>query len=378
MKIEKARKAVSFVWRLMLTCVAMAVVIKAGDILLREDGFIILIEKMTLLSANSVMTGYETEEQIITFTSVPSTEVSFATSTTTTTTTTTQSTTAAERTSAAVTEATTVPTGENIKKVSEEQLLKGTVSYGKINVKNTNKNHSINIKDMLSKKPDCKIETDGSYQVLIIHTHTTECYAAEDRSWYDTKTEWRSTDEDSNITSVGAIIAEELNASGIKTLHVTVKHDYPKYNGAYTRAKDTISEYLEKYPSIKMVIDVHRDSITRNDGTKVKPTAIINGKKAAQVMIISGCDDEGDLNFPDWEYNLRMAVRLQKQISEDWPGLARPLYFAPFRYNMHMTHNSLLIEIGTEVNTLDEAQYTAMLLSESLSSVLSEYISEEE
>ena len=270
-----------------------------------------------------------------------------------------------------------MPTGENIKKVSEEQLIKGTVSYGEINVKNTNKNHSIDIKKLLSEEPDCTIETDGDYQVLIIHTHTTECYASEDLTWYDTKTEWRTTDEENNITSVGAIIADGLNSAGIKTLHVTVKHDYPKYNGAYSRAKDTISEYLKKYPSIKMVIDVHRDSITRNDGTKIKPTAVINGKKAAQVMIISGCDDEGDLDFPDWEYNLRMALQVQKQLTEDWPGLARPLYFAPFRYNMHMTHNSLLIEIGTEVNTLEEAQYTAHMVSQSLATVLSGYIEKE-
>ncbi len=365
MKFEKGRKIISLVWRTAITCAVIAIVIKAGDIIIRDDGLIILIENMTVLSAKSVIPA-EKEENIITFSS------NAETTTTIETTTTTSASTAV--TTVTSTTTTTVPTGENIKKVSEEQLIKGTVSYGKINVKNTNKNHSINIKEMLSRKPDCEIEKDGGYQVLVIHTHTTESYAAEDRSWYDTDTEWRSTDGNKNITSLGAIISEELNKSGIKTLHVTVKHDYPKYNGAYTRAKETISEYLEKYPTIKMVIDVHRDSITRTDGTKVKPTAMIEGKKAAQVMIISGCDDEGDLNFPDWEYNLRMAVRLQKQLTEDWPGLARPLYFAPFRYNMHMTHNSLLIEIGTEVNTLEEAQYTALLVSKSLSAVLSEYI----
>ncbi len=366
-KMEKAKRICLFVWRVVITCLTVAVVIKSGGLLLEEEGLTILIEKMTVLSAN-ITSGEEADTQVIVFST---TEPTVSTSAVTTTITTTE-------TTHATTTATTVPTGENIKKVSEEQIIKGTVSYGGINVKNTNKNHNIDIKKILALPPDCSLDVDGDYQVMIIHTHTTECYADEDRVWYDTGTEWRNTDEDRNIVSVGAIIADGLNEAGIKTLHVTVKHDYPKYNGAYTRAKDTIGEYLKKYPSIKMVIDVHRDSITRNDGTKVKPTAIINGKKAAQVMIISGCDDEGDLDFPDWEYNLRMAVQIQKQLNEDWKGLARPIYFAPFRYNMHMTHNSLLVEIGTEVNTLEEAQYTASLFSQSLAKVLSGYISKEE
>ena len=87
-------------------------------------------------------------------------------------------------------------------------------------------------------------------------------------------------------------------------------------------------------------------------------------------MIISGCDDKGNLNFPDWELNMRFAVRLQKAMSEKYPGLARPLLFAPFRYNMHATHGSLLIEIGTDVNTLDEAIYSAQLVGNCLVDVL--------
>ncbi len=366
MKGSKFSAFCGFVWRAAVTVAAVLGIIGVGGTLFSEDGIVILIEKMTVLSAGTPVHNEKAETEISVFT----------TTATTTTTVTTVGTTAVTTATTATTASTTVPTGEDVRKVSEEQLLKGTVSFGGINVKNANKNHGIDIEKLLKKRPDCEIEKNGEYQVLIIHTHTTECYAQEDLKWYSTKTEWRTTKEERNITSVGAIIAEGLNDAGIRTLHVTVKHDYPKYNGAYNRAKETISEYLKKYPSIKMVIDVHRDSITRNDGTKVKPTAVINGKKAAQVMIISGCDDEGDLNFPDWEYNLTMALQLQKQLNEDWEGLARPLYFAPFRYNMHMTHNSLLIEIGTEVNTLEEAQYTAGLVSESLATLLSRYIKE--
>ena len=94
-------------------------------------------------------------------------------------------------------------------------------------------------------------------------------------------------------------------------------------------------------------------------------------------MIISGCNDTGKLDFPNWKYNLRMAMQLQKQLTQDWEGLARPLYFAPFRYNMHLTKNSLLLEFGTEVNTLEEAKYSAEMTGESLVKVLKRYIVKE-
>ena len=122
-----------------------------------------------------------------------------------------------------------------------------------------------------------------------------------------------------------------------------------------------------------MVIDVHRDSMTRDDGAKIKPTAEIKGKKAAQVMIITGCDNEGKLEFDGWRENSIMAAQLQKKMADKYEGLARPLYFAPFRYNMDLTPNSLLIEFGTDVNTLSEAKYSGQLVGNCLVEVLDEY-----
>jgi len=107
-----------------------------------------------------------------------------------------------------------------------------------------------------------------------------------------------------------------------------------------------------------------------SDGTRIKPTAVINGKKAAQVMIISGCDDDGTLGFPNWEYNLRLAMRLQKSMADLYPGLGRPLNFCARKYNENMTKGSLLVEFGTEVNTLDEAAYAGELFGKALVSVL--------
>ncbi len=259
-------------------------------------------------------------------------------------------------------------------KVKEVQIKNSGVNYGNVYVKDGNSNYDANIKQLLASSANCKIKKNASYQVLLVHTHTTEGYADSDKDWYSKSTNPRTTDKSESVVAVADEIEKQLNAAGIKTLHVTTYHDYPEYTGAYNRARETIKSYLKKYPSIEMVIDVHRDSMTQDDGTKLKPTVTINGKKAAQVMIISGCDNDGKLNFSGWRDNLIIATQLQKQMADDYEGLARPLYFAPFRYNMDLTPNSLLIEFGTDVNTLEEATYSGKLVGQSLVKVLEKYV----
>lgn len=281
-----------------------------------------------------------------------------------------QETTAAAVTTSADPPAQNVPSG--MKPVTETRIGNdGTQAEG-IYIKNGT-DYKLNVTEAMNTPADCKILLDAGYQVLIIHTHTTESYAESDKEWYDPNYSPRTADKSRNVIALGEVIAEKLKAKGINTLHVTTVHDYPQYNGSYNRAEETIKEYLEKYPSIEMVIDVHRDAITHNDGTKVKPTCTINGKKAAQVMIITGCDNRGKYDFPEWKKNFRMACQLQKQLGQKYEGLMRPLYFVPFRYNMHLTPNSLLIEFGTDVNTLDEALYSAQMVGDGLSELLLKY-----
>lgn len=258
--------------------------------------------------------------------------------------------------------------------VIEKQIQNSGYHYGSVYVKDGNSNYDLDIKTLLNSRAKCKIKKNAGYQVLIVHTHTTESYAEKSRSWYSKKYNPRTTDKSESVVAVADQIEKKLTAAGIRTLHITTYHDYPEYTGAYDRARNTIKAYLKKYPSIEMVIDVHRDAMTRDDGTKIKPTAKINGKKAAQVMIITGCDNEGKLDFDGWRNNSVMAVQLQKKLSDKYDGLARPLYFAPFRYNMDLTPNSLLIEFGTDVNTLSEAKYSGQLVGNCLVEVLNNYV----
>ena len=213
-------------------------------------------------------------------------------------------------------------------------------------------------------------ENNDEVQVLIFHTHTTESYLEYDEGYYHESFYPRSEDSSKNMISVGAQIVKALKAQGIGAIQATEVHDSPEYTGAYDRSWLTISQYMEKYPSIKVVIDIHRDSIAGDSGSKVKPTFEVNGRKAAQIMIMSGCDLDGSYGFPDWEYNLRFALKLQKYAEDMYPGMTRPLYFGDFAYNMPISRGSVLIEVGTDVNTVSEAQFTGELLGNVLAKVL--------
>lgn len=262
----------------------------------------------------------------------------------------------------------------------ESETLCGTKSdlhYGNVYVRNITKTKTVDIEKTLQKDPDIHIRENDSVQVLIMHTHTTECYMPTDIGAYSTDWPTRSRKESENTVAVGRVIAESLNKAGIKTVQATDVHDDPEYSGAYDRSGETIQKYLKKYPDIQVVLDIHRDAITNSDKSKVKPTVEINGKKAAQIMIINGCEDGSVDNYPDWEINMRFALRLQQQLQADNPNLARPVYFTCREYNQRLTHGSLLIEMGSEANTLEEAKYSAQLLSKSLITVLKSMVSDD-
>ncbi|MEE1238360.1 MAG: stage II sporulation protein P [Acutalibacteraceae bacterium] len=244
------------------------------------------------------------------------------------------------------------------------------LSYDGVYMKNST-DLDVNIKELLTSPLTFKIEKSDSPQVLIVHTHTTETYMTEDADCYTDAFSSRTRDSNKNMVSVGKIVAEKLNNAGIKTLHDTTEHDYPNYTGSYSRAATTINGYLKKYPSINVVLDLHRDAVSSGESDKVKLVTEIEGKKAAQVMLVMGSQSGSVTNFPNWKENLKLAVRLQQKIEEKYPTLARPLSLMPKNYNESLTKGSLLIEFGTDVNTLEEAHYSAELVGNALAELLS-------
>ncbi len=208
---------------------------------------------------------------------------------------------------------------------------------------------------------DFNIPKDNSPKVLVMHTHTSESY--ED-------TNFRSFNNSFNVVRVGRAICESLERNGIKTIHDATYHDTPVFPGCYDRSAETVKKILSEYPSIKVVLDIHRDSISGSNGKKIKPTTSVNGKNAAQIMILSSCDKDGNLDHPNWAKNLAFALKLQKEIENSYPGLTRALFFTVGRFNQHLTTGSTLIEIGSEMNTLEEAIYSGELVGRALSHLL--------
>ena len=217
--------------------------------------------------------------------------------------------------------------------------------------------------------PEFKIDFNSEPQVLIMHTHTTESYEPYARDFYDASFNSRTTDESMNIVSVGNRIQEQLAAAGIGVIHDKTIHDYPSYNGSYDRSRVTIKAILAQYPSIKVVLDIHRDAIEQRGGTRIAPVVELAGKQAAQVMIIAGADD-GTLNMPNYMKNFRFATLLQQQMETDYPGLTRPILFAYRNYNQDMTAGSILIEVGGHANSIDQAQYSGELIGKALVAAL--------
>lgn len=226
------------------------------------------------------------------------------------------------------------------------------------------------VKEQMKVSTDIKIEAYSEQpQVLIMHTHACESYLTGDGDYQDEEYTCRTTDASQSVVAVGQKIAERLAENGICVIHDGTLHDYPSYNGSYDRAEETITEILNTYPSIKAVLDIHRDGIVEGDGTPVAAVQEINGRKAAQVMIISAASD-GYYHVPNYLDNFHFACLLQQYMESENNGITRPILFEYCQYNQHLTTGSLLIEVGAQGNTLEQALYSGELIGESIAKAL--------
>ncbi len=206
-------------------------------------------------------------------------------------------------------------------------------------------------------------------EVLIVHTHTSEAYRPTEKYHYEPTDNQRSEDTNFNVAKVGEHLSSQLSSQGIKVTHDKSINDYPSYNGSYLKTLKLIEAHLEKNPSINIVLDLHRDAMIKSDGTHLSAICDIDGKKAAQIMIVVGTDQSG-LSHPNWKSNFSFAVKLQKVLNEKYPGLMRPLNVRCERFNGHINENEIIIEIGTTGNTLEEALISAELFADGLSSII--------
>lgn len=211
-------------------------------------------------------------------------------------------------------------------------------------------------------------------QILIIHTHATESYTKVGQDSYQESDPYRTIDDAHNVVRVGDEMAAAFAQAGLNVLHDRTLHDYPNYNGAYTRSRETVERYLEQYPSISVVLDVHRDAIMgENDAIYKVMTKEDVAEDCAQVMLVVGTE-EGGGSHPNWRQNLAFAMALERQMNLDKPTLARPITLRKSHYNQQLSVGSLLVEVGTHGNTLEEAVNAARAFAESAAPVISELL----
>ena len=213
------------------------------------------------------------------------------------------------------------------------------------------------------------LSEDGP-QILILHTHGSEAYTPAGDETIVWSGDHRTTDTRCNVVRVGDEMAEVFGQAGISVLHDRTLYDYPSYAGAYDRSLVAIQNYLKQYPSIRFILDVHRDAIEDGQGNQYKVVSAIDGEgTAAQLSIVVGSDGSG-LTHPNWIENLRLAVAIQENILAKYPTLMRPVLLRNSRYNQHAAPGSLLVEVGSAGNSPEEAVLAGRLFAERMVEVL--------
>ena len=180
--------------------------------------------------------------------------------------------------------------------------------------------------------------------VLILHTHATESYTKQSGEIYEESSDYRTFNPSYNMLSVGEELTRVLTAGGISVLHDRTLHDYPSYSGSYDHARKTIAAYLEAFPSIQLVIDLHRDALDLGAETQLTTSATVGNQQSAQLMLVAGSDQKA--SHPDWQENLAVSVKLTAILEKMYPGITRPLQLRAQRFNLDMTPGSILVEVG--------------------------------
>lgn len=239
----------------------------------------------------------------------------------------------------------------------------GFIAVDDFYIKNTTK-ADLDVAALATANVVLESKHDGP-QILILHTHATEAYTMTDTNAYKPSDPYRTIDCTQNIVQVGRVMAQEFRDAGFEVIHDETLHDYPVYTDAYSRSGETAKKWLSQYPSIRLILDVHRDALATEDGTPYRLISQVDGADVAQLMLVVGSDYNGAVH-PNWRENLSFAVQVQKELTADYGILARPITLRTSRYNQHLGVGSLLVEVGGHGNTLEEAIQAAKLFVKSI------------
>ncbi len=252
-----------------------------------------------------------------------------------------------------------------LESVPEEEIRETTIPGG-MRIKNET-HYQVDVSQLLREGPPLRLPADAP-QILILHTHGSEAYTPAGLDRYESDDNNRTDDTRYNIVRVGDELARLLSEAGLQVLHDREIYDFPSYTGSYTRSGEAVETYLREYPSIAVVLDVHRDALG-SDGVVYKTMAEEEGTVASQLMLLAGSDESG-LEHPRWRENLALALYLQEAVGRKHPTLMRPVALVPQRYNQHLTTGSLILEVGSSGNTLQEALAAVRLFADAAAPAL--------
>lgn len=207
--------------------------------------------------------------------------------------------------------------------------------------------------------------TKDQPKVLILHSHATESYTQTAQFSYQPSSAYRTLDTQRNMVRVGEALKAALEKKGIGVIHDTTLHDHPSYNDAYINSRETAQQWLKQYPSISLVIDLHRDAAGESSVGQLNTAAVVDGESSAQLMIVVGSNAGGRVH-PDWEENMALAAKLHAQLEKRFPGICRPISFRTERFNQDLSAGALLIEVGAAGDTLEEALVAVEALAEGI------------
>jgi stage II sporulation protein P len=228
--------------------------------------------------------------------------------------------------------------------------------------------YELDISQLASDFPDDLLSQSDGPQILIYHSHTTEAYTMDGTDIYEESDTSRTTDPNYNMIRIGEEMKEVFEAAGLSVIHDDTLYDYPVYTGAYGRSVEGVAAILEQYPSIRLVLDVHRDALAGSDGTVYK-TVAGTVENSAQVMLVVG-SDAGGQTHDNWRSNLSLAVGLQRAVQDEYGTLIRPIVLRSSRFNQHLSTGALLVEVGSHGNTLQEAITAARLFAQAAADAL--------
>ncbi len=225
--------------------------------------------------------------------------------------------------------------------------------------------------EALRSMPLERYDTKGQPLVLILHTHTSESYLPADTGYIEGELgdATYSSNAADGVRAVGEALYHALNREGIPTIFCATSHDDPTLRGAYERSAESIRFYLEQYPTIRYVFDLHRDAVINSEGEYIRSVTSYKGEEIAQILPVVGSDANGTVH-PEWENNLALALQLRETLNELCPGICRPVSLRAASYNQELSKYSLLFEIGTGANSKEEALRAAEYLAEALKSIL--------